>query len=215
LALGGAASGALAGDACASGLALPASGLALTVAGALLWLTALPRERRDRIALAIAAALALLSIAALQQLFVCMLGREAMLAADLLQAGGLALLFVALALELDRRRRARAAAAVAAAAPGPAFEWPLARTVEATALRLGRRHGLRVLCDLSADAKADEATRRALLRVVRTAIADAARRDATSVRVELRKGPRLSVTDDAAPRQVAASAGAGARSATF
>jgi hypothetical protein len=218
MAAGGAATGLLAGDACASGLALPVSGLALTVAGTLLWLTGLPRERRDRIALAIAAALALLSIGALQHLLVCMLGREAMLAADLLQAAGLALLLVALALLVHRRRRARAA--VAAPAPPPAFDRPLARTVEATALGLARRHGLRVACDLSAGVEADDATRRALLRLLRTAIADAARRDATWVRVELRKGPRLLVTDHAEPRQAAASVragsgAAGARSASF
>ena len=50
VALGGTATGAFMADACATGLALPASGLGLTVAGAVLWLTGLPRERRDRVA---------------------------------------------------------------------------------------------------------------------------------------------------------------------
>jgi hypothetical protein len=110
LAVAGTATGALVGDACAGGLALPASGLALTVAGAVLWLAGVVPERRDRIALSIAAALTLLSIAALHQLFICILGREAMMLAELLQAGGLVLLAVALALALNRRRRTRAAA---------------------------------------------------------------------------------------------------------
>ena len=218
IALGGTALGALAADACASGLALPASGLALTVAGAVLWLTGMSSERRDRLALAIAVALGLLSIGALQQFLACALGREAAMAVELLQAGGLILLLVALALALDRHRRRRAVAlAPAAPAPGPAR--PLARTVEVTARSLGRQHGLEVVCDLSADAEADDATRRALLRLLRRSIADAARRgDASSVRVELRKGPRLSVTDDGrGPRHAGAGEGAaaGPRSASF
>jgi hypothetical protein len=228
VALGGTALGAFAADACAPGLALPASGLALTVAGAVLWLTGMSRERRDRIALAIAVALALLSIAALQQFLVCALGREAMMVADLLQAGGLILLLVALGLALDRHRRRRATVAAPVARPPQPLR-PLARTVEVTAMSLGRRHGIDVVCDLSADAEADDATRRALLRLLRTAIADAARRgDASTVRVELRKGPRLSVTDDGRgpgpsgserrePAQAGTGAGpgAGARSASF
>ena len=108
LALAGTVTGALAADGCDAGIALPVSGLALTVAGALLWLTGLPRARRDRIALAIAAALGMLTIAALQQLLACALGREAMLVAELLQAGGLILLFGALLLALHRRRRVHA-----------------------------------------------------------------------------------------------------------
>lgn len=218
IALGGTALGALAADACASGLALPASGLALTVAGALLWLTGMSHERRDRVALAIAVALGLLSIAALQQFLVCALGREAMMVAELLQAGGLIVLLVALALALDRHRRRRSVALPPAARP-PEPARPLARTVEVTARSLGRQHGLKVVCDLSADAEADDATRRALLRLLRRSIADAARRgDAGAVRVELRKGPRLSVTDDGrGPVHAGAGEGAGAatRSASF
>ena len=106
LALGGTVTGAFVSDACGSGLALPASGLALTVAGAVVWLTGLPRERRDRITIAIGVAIGLLSMAALQQLFVCMLGGAGMIAAELLQAGGLIVLFVALVLAL-RATRAR------------------------------------------------------------------------------------------------------------
>jgi hypothetical protein len=111
LALAGTAAGTLAGDACSPGLALPVSALALTVVGTVLALTGLSRERRDRIALVIAAGLALLSMAALQQLLACALGRDGIALVDLLQTGGMILLVVALALELLRRRRARAAAA--------------------------------------------------------------------------------------------------------
>ena len=111
LAVAGVGAGALAGDSCSPGLALPASGLALTVAGTALWLTGMSRERRDRMALSIAVGLALLSVAALQRFLTCMLGREAMAIADLLQAGGIVMLLVALALGLDRVRRTRAAAA--------------------------------------------------------------------------------------------------------
>ena len=192
--------GTLAGDACATSLALPASGLALTVASAALWLTGLRREQRTRIAIAIAVALAVLSMAALQQLLMCVLGRAGMVAADLLQAGGLILLFVALALELVRRRRATAPVQVAPGAPAP-----LADTIEAIATRLGHEHGIDVVCELSADADADEATRRALVRMLRAAIADSARNGEPSVRVELRAGPRLSVTRERA--QAAAGTG--------
>jgi signal transduction histidine kinase len=246
VALAGTITGSLAADACGAGLALPVSGLALTLAGALLWLTGLQRERRDRITLSIAAALALLAMAALQQLLVCALGREGMLAAELLQAGGLVLLFVGLMAELDSRRHVRAVAiAVAgerrrlarelhdgvaqelayiraqsrrieggeklveaadraleesrAAISGlvrPADE-PLAQTIEAAAISLGERHGVQVVCDLSTNVQADDATRGALLRILREAVANAARHSgATSVWVELRAGPRLSVTDD-------------------
>jgi hypothetical protein len=181
--------GTLAGDACAAGLALPASGLALTLASAGLWLTGLKREQRTRIALTIAVALALLAMAALQQLLICVLGRAGMAAADLLQAGGLILLFAALALELVHRRRANAPALEAPGAPAP-----LADTIEAIATRLGREHGIDVVCELSADADADAATRRALVRMLRAAIADSARNGEPSVRVELRAGPRLLVT---------------------
>ena len=110
LAVAGAAAGALAGDSCSPGLALPVSGLALTVAGALLWLTGMSKERRDRLAIAVAAGLALLSMAALQQLLACMLGRDAMAVAELLQAGGVMVLVIAAALMIDRLRRARVAA---------------------------------------------------------------------------------------------------------
>ncbi len=110
LALAGTATGALVSDACGSGLALPVTALALTVAGAVLSLPGLSRERRDRLAVLVAAALTLLSMAALQQLLACTLGREGIAIVELLQAGGLILLFVALALELVRRSRARAAA---------------------------------------------------------------------------------------------------------
>ena len=207
IAVGGTAAGALAGDACASGLALPAVGFALTVASAALWLTGLGRERRDHIALSIAVALALLSIAALQQLFVCLLGREGMAAADLLQAGGLILLFAALALALDRRRRARAAAA--AVAHGSRL---LAQTIEASAISLGRSHGVQVVCDLSADVEADDATRDALLRVLRVSIAEAAGRGGASVvRVELRRGPCLSVRHDGRASDPSETLRAGAR----
>jgi signal transduction histidine kinase len=246
VALGGTATGAFMADACATGLALPASGLGLTVVGAVLWLTGLPRERRDRVTLPIAVALALLSIAALQQLLLCALGRQVMLVADLLQAGGLILLLVGLALEVDRRRRARAAANAVAgerrrlarelhdgvaqelayirsqsrgiaggekiveaadraleesraaiSALVRAADEPLARTIEATAVSLGERYGVRVTCDLSAGVEADDATREALLRILREAIANAVRHaGATTIRVELRDGPCLSVTDD-------------------
>ena len=78
-----------------------------------------------------------------------------------------------------------------------ASDEPLAQTIEAAAISLGLRHGLTVFCDLSADVEADDATRYALLRILREAIANAANHgDARSVRVELRAGPRLSVTDD-------------------
>ena len=231
LAVAGSAAGLFAADACSSGLALPASGLALTVAGAMLWLTGMRRERRDPLALAIAVAIALLSIAALQQLLVCMMGRAGMAAAEVLQDGGMALLLVALALELARLFRQQPALAQAAAvlAPEIAPRPSLARIVEATAKTLGRRHGLEVQCDLAPDAEADPATRRALLRLLRSAIADTAYRgDARTVRVELREGPRLSVTDDGRgfrpspgafhePAQAGATAarGAGARNASF
>ena len=94
----------------APGLVLPVSALALTVAGAVLWVTGLSRERRDRLALLVAAALTLLSMAALQQLLACTLGRDGIAIVELLQAGGMVLLFLALALGLVRGRRARAAA---------------------------------------------------------------------------------------------------------
>jgi signal transduction histidine kinase len=246
MALGGTVTGGLVGDACATGLALPGAGVALTLAGAVIWLTGLPRERRDRITLSIAVALALLSIAALQRLLACALARDGLMAAEPLQAAGLSLLFVALALELDRRRSARAAATAVAserrriardlhdgvaqelayirsqgrriaggeklveatdralaesraaisALVRPADE-PLAETIEASAISLCERYGLHVVCDLSTDVEADDATREALLRILREAIANAARHGgAGSVRVELRAGPRLSVTDD-------------------
>ena len=246
VALGGTGTGGLVGDACATGLALPGAGLALTVAGAVLWLTGLPRERLDRITLSIGVALVLLSIVALQQFLVCMLGREGMMGAELLQAGGLFLLLAALALELDRVRSARAAATAVAserrrlarelhdgvaqelayirtqgrriaggeklveatdralaesraaisALVRPANE-PLAQTIEASAISLCERYRLQVVCDLSADVEADDSTREALLRILREAITNAARHGgAGSVRVELRTGPRLSVTDD-------------------
>ena len=114
VALAGTAAGALVGEACAGDLALPSSGLALTLAGAALWVTGVPRERRDRIALSIGVALALFAMAALQQLLACLLGRTGLPPAQLLRAGGLALLLVALVIELDRRRRARAASAAIA-----------------------------------------------------------------------------------------------------
>jgi signal transduction histidine kinase len=244
--LGGTVTGGLVGDACATGLALPGAGVALTFAGAVIWLIRLTRERRDRITLSIAVALALLAIAALQRLLVCVLAREGMMPAELLQAGGLFLLFVALALELDRRRSARAAAtavtterrrlarelhdgvaqelafirsqgrriagaeklveatdralaesrAAISALVRPADE-PLAQTIEASAISLCERYGLQVVCDLSTDVEADDPAREALLRILREAITNAARHaGAGSVRVELRPGPRLSVTDD-------------------
>lgn len=113
-ALAGTAAGALVGDVCAGDLALPACGLALTLAGVALWMTGVPRERRDRVALSIGVALALLSMAALEQLLACMLGRAGLPSAELLRVGGLALLLVALIIELDRRRRARAASTAVA-----------------------------------------------------------------------------------------------------
>jgi signal transduction histidine kinase len=78
-----------------------------------------------------------------------------------------------------------------------ASDEPLAQTIEAAAISLGQRHGLNVICDLSPDVKVDDTTRHALLRILREAIANAGRHGgATSVLVELRAGPRLSVTDD-------------------
>ena len=111
LALAGTAAGALAADSCGTALALPVSALALTVTGALLWLAGVPRERRDRIVLAVAAALALLSLAALQQLLACTLGRDGMIAAELFRAGGMIVLAVAVVLAVVRMRRERTAAA--------------------------------------------------------------------------------------------------------
>jgi hypothetical protein len=199
--------GTFAADGCATSLALPASGLALTVASGVLWLTGTPREQRGRIALTIAVAIALLSLAALQQLLICALGRTGMTVADLLQAGGLILLLAALVTELVRRRRS--AARVRVAPPAPA---PLAEAIEAIATRLGREHGIEVVCELTADAEPDAATRRALLRMLRAAIVDTAREGGTSVRVELRTGARPSVTR-LEPAQ--ATAGAGARGTAF
>jgi signal transduction histidine kinase len=74
---------------------------------------------------------------------------------------------------------------------------PLERSVEAAAVSVGERHGVDVVCDLSGGVEADDATREALLRVLREAIANASRHGgARSVRVELRHGPALSVMDD-------------------
>lgn len=246
IALAGTATAGLAADSCGGAFALPASGLALTVAGTLLWLAGVPRERRDLIALSVATALALLAMAALQQLLACMLGRAGLMSAELLQASGLILLVVALAAWVDRRRRARAAAAAVArerrrlarelhdgvaqelayiraqgrrlaggeklveaadraleesraaiSALVRAADEPLAQTIEAAAISVAERHGLNIVCDLSPDVEADDATREALLRILREAIANAARDgDASWVRVELRPGPRLCVTDD-------------------
>ena len=106
LAVAGAFAAALAPDACSGPLALPAAGLGLTVAGAIVWIAGIRREDRDRVALAIGVAIALLTTAALQQLLVCMLGRTGMAAVELLQAGGFLLLVCALVGELVRWRRA-------------------------------------------------------------------------------------------------------------
>jgi signal transduction histidine kinase len=246
VALAGTAAGAVVGDACAGSPALPSCGLALTLAGAALWVPAVPRERRDRLAFSIGAALAVLAMAALQQLLACMLGRTTLPPAELLRAGGLGLLIVALVIELDRRRSARAASAAVARErrrlarelhDGLAQELaylqaqsrritgaetlvegadraldecraaisglvrscdePLERSLEATAVSVGERHGVDVVCDLSGGLEVDDVTREALLRVLREAIANASRHGgARLVRVELRRGPALSVTDD-------------------
>ena len=238
---------ALAGDACGVGFALPASGLALTVVGAVLWIAGLPRVRRDRITLSIGVATrAALDGGAPAAAGLHARPRTGMLTADLLQTCGLALLLVTLALVIDRRGRDRTAAAAlleerrrlarelhdgvaqelayirsqsrrmaggeklveaadraldesraAISALVRANDEPLARSVEAAAISIGERHGIDVICDLSPDVEADAPTRDALLRILREAISNAARHGgATSVRVQLRPGPRLSVTDD-------------------
>ena len=245
-ALAGTAIGALAADSCVGGIALPASGLALILTGAALWIAGVPRDRRDLITLSVAVALALLMMAALQQLLACILNRAGMASVELLQASGLLLLVLAITAEVDRRRRARAAAAAVsverrrlarelhdgvaqelayiriqsrqlaggeklveaadraleesrAAISGlvRAADEPLARAIEAAAISLGQRHGMSVVCDLSADVEVDDTTRDALLRILREALVNAAKHgNASSVRIELRAGPRLSVIDD-------------------
>jgi signal transduction histidine kinase len=246
IALAGTAAGVLAERACAAGLALPSTGLALTSAGAVLWLAGRSRELPDRFAVAIGMALVLLSLAALQQLLACALGRTGLPPVELLRTGGLVLLFAALLVELDRRRRTRAAAAAVAlerrrlarelhdgiaqelayartqsrriAGAGMLVEAidraleesraaiaglvrssdePLEQSIEAAAVSIGERHGVEVHCDLAAGVVADDMTRDALLRILREAIANAARHGgASSVRVELRAGPHLSIADD-------------------
>jgi hypothetical protein len=101
----------LSGDSCGGSFALPASGLALAAAGTVLWLAGVPRQARGRIALAIGVAFALLAVAAMHQLFACILGRAGTATAELLQAGGLILLAVAIAADLVGRWRGRSRAA--------------------------------------------------------------------------------------------------------
>ena len=141
LALAGTASGAFVSDACGAGLVLPVSALALTVAGAVVWVTGLSRERRDRLAVLVAAALTLLSMAALQQLLACTLGRDGIAIVELLQAGGLVLLFAALALGLVRGHRARAAAEGAPPAGERAVPGSPARAEPPLRFRAGPRGG--------------------------------------------------------------------------
>jgi hypothetical protein len=108
LALAGTSAGALAADACSGALALPATGFALTVAGAVVWIAGVPRAQRNRITLAVAVALTLLTLAALQQLLTCMLGRAGVVTAEMLETGGLVVLTVALLAEVAVWWRSRA-----------------------------------------------------------------------------------------------------------
>jgi len=244
--LAGAAAGTFTSDVCSGPMAVPAGGLAFTVLAVVLWVASVPRARRDLITLSVLGALALMFMADLQRLLVCMLGRAGMVTVDLLSACGAIVLAFAIAAEIDRRRRARAAAAAIAAerrrlarelhdgvaqelayiraqsrrmeggaslveaadraldesraaiaALTRAVDEPLTETIRGCAQSVGERYGLSVICDLAPDVEADDATREALLRIVREAIGNAARHGAaTKVHVELRAGPSLSVSDD-------------------